>query len=96
MEYSKLQSKLDELWSGIIEEYNINVFNNTVYFKIKIIDTEVSKSFSLLFKGVSSVYFLKDIGEKRHNLIDNDIENYMEFTSIDYYKDGIGYIKINS
>ncbi|MBI6871806.1 hypothetical protein I6U51_03680 [Clostridium aciditolerans] len=91
-----MQLKLNELWDGTIEKFNVDILRNTLSFKLKVIANEVSKEFNLIFKGVSSFYFIEDIGEKRYNLNKYDNNDYMELTSIDYYEKGIGKITIDS
>lgn len=92
---SELQKKLNELWAGIIEYFQINILKNTISFSIEVIENGQKNKYNLIFNRVSSYYFVHDSGEQRYNILDPEEGDYLELTSIDYYKDGLD-IKMKS
>ncbi|WP_252250330.1 hypothetical protein [Clostridium sp. ZBS13] len=95
MKESELQNKLNELWAGVIELFQINILKNTISFIIKVIEDGQEHKYNVVFNGVSSYYFVHDSGECRYNLFDSEDDDYLELTSIDYYKNGLD-IKMKS
>ncbi|WP_315077929.1 hypothetical protein [uncultured Clostridium sp.] len=95
MKESELQNKLNELWAGVIELFQINILKNTISFIIKVIEDGQEHKYNVVFNGVSSYYFVHDSGESRYNLFDPEDDDYLELTSIDYYKNGLD-IKMKS
>lgn len=92
---NKLQNKLNELWSGIIKYYQINILDNTINFNIEVIENGQSNKYDLVFNKVSSYYFVHNREEQRHSITDPDEGDYLELTSIEYYKNGLD-IKMKS
>lgn len=92
---SELQNKLNELWGGVIEFFEVDILNNSISLSIKVIDNGQENKYNLVFNRVSSYYFVHDSGEQRYNLFDPEEGDYLELTSIDYYKGGLN-IKLES
>lgn len=101
--YNKLQTSLYYLWGGIVKKYHIDLFNSEIRFEGDVIDQQKDESFTLSFKGVTSVYYLNKVYREflTKNKItddahDEDDDFLLELTSIDYYPEGIGSINISS
>lgn len=93
----QLKECLNDLWANVIDDMNIDVFNNRIKFTTRAIDGGTVTKYQLTFEEVSSFYFLEDMGERRFNLLEaDDRVGYLEFTSIDYHPKGIGLISIKS
>ncbi|MBP3041773.1 hypothetical protein J9303_20230 [Bacillaceae bacterium Marseille-Q3522] len=85
---------LNEMWAAVIDTYEFDILKNTIRFELKTIDNGYENKIKLIFEGVSAWYFVENIGEERHNTKDKaEDDDYLELTSIDYYKGGIGEIK---
>ncbi|ANB58383.1 hypothetical protein GFC29_1088 [Anoxybacillus sp. B7M1] len=94
MSSEKLVTLLNEMWASIVESFHIDILYHTISLKVKVSDTK--GHYQIIFKGVSSFYFIENSGEFRLNPIDPEDGDYTELTSIDYYQNGIGKIHISS
>ena len=91
-----LQMKLNELWAGIIENFEFNFLKHAITLKIKTIDNGIEKKYNVVFGEVASHFFLENKGQERLNLVLYDEGDYLELTSIDYYEGGVGNIIVKS
>ncbi len=91
-----IQNKLNGLWSSVIDYYEFNVLKHTIIFNVTIIENGNRIKDCITFKGVSAYHFYEDYGDQRFYPIEPDDGDYAELTSIKYYKNGIGNIKIKS
>lgn len=89
---NEIQNKLNELWESSIDFYEFNILNHTITFNVTVIENGKESKYGVKFKGVSSYHFYEDSKEKRFNPLEPDDEDYLELTSIQFYKDGIGNI----
>lgn len=92
----EIQNRLNELWSGIIESYEFNILEHIIKFKVTVIENEKKSKYLIIFKGVSSYHFYNNRKEERFNVIEPEAEDYIELTSIQFYPNGIGNIRIKS
>ncbi|QHZ45959.1 YxiG family protein [Bacillus sp. NSP9.1] len=94
---TRLVTLLNEMWAAVIEKYEFDMLKNSISFELKTIDNGLEAKHKMIFKGVSAWYFIEDSGEDRFNTIDEtEDQDYLELTSIDFYKNGIGQIKPSS
>ncbi|MFN2746773.1 hypothetical protein ACINLE_18475 [Bacillus sp. z60-18] len=94
---TRLVTLLNEMWAAVIEKYEFDMLKNSISFELKTIDNGLETKHKMIFKGVSAWYFIEDSGEDRFNTIDEtEDQDYLELTSIDFYKNGIGQIKPSS
>lgn len=91
-----LKSYLNQLWAGVIEEFEISPLNHTITLTIKSTEYGIEKKFNIVFGEVSAYFFVENNGDKRFNLLSYDEEDYLELTSIEYYEDGVGKVMIES
>lgn len=92
----EIQDKLNELWAGVIDSYEIDILKHLIKFNITVLENGERTSYCILFKGVSSYHFYEDSQEQRLNPIEPDEGDYSELTSINFIKNGIGNIKIEA
>lgn len=88
----QLTALLNELWASTIKKYDFNILKNTISFELKTIDMGHEAHHQLIFEGVSAWYYVENIGARRF-ITKDDEDYYLELTSIDFYKRGIGEIK---
>jgi len=88
------QDLINNLWSNIIEDMDIDVMNNSIRFKTLSIDKGISSKHEIRFEKVSSFFFVRDSGEQRFNFYPQEEGDYLELTAIDYYPEGIGHIAV--
>ncbi|WP_231926012.1 hypothetical protein [Geobacillus thermoleovorans] len=88
MNQKKLVALLNEMWATVVKSFHIDILSHTISLNVKVVDNE--KYYKIVFKGVSSFYFVENSGDSRLNLVDPEDGDYIELTSIDYYKNGIG------
>jgi hypothetical protein len=93
---TEIQNRLNNLWSGILESYEFNILKHIIKFKITVIENEKKSKYLIIFNGVSSYHFYNNSKEERFNIIETDEEDYLELTSIQFYPNGIGNIRIKS
>lgn len=93
---NEIQNKLNELWAGVIDFYEFNILKHTITFNITVIENGEKAKYGVTFKGVSSYHFYEDSEEQRLNPINPDEGDYLELTSIQFYKNGIGNIATKS
>ena len=96
MDSFELQQQLNKLWAGTIEELDFNIHNHTISFKIKSKWGDTIEKFNVIFSDVSSFYFVQAIGKRRLVLSKPELGDYKELTSINFYKDGVGKITVES
>ncbi|PEZ00311.1 hypothetical protein CN326_22770 [Bacillus sp. AFS018417] len=96
MDSDNLNTLLNEMWSGVVESFNINILFHKINLDIKVVEHGEILKYKVEFKQVSSFYFLENCGERRLNPIDPEIDEYIELTSIDFYRHGVGKIEISS
>jgi hypothetical protein len=94
MNQKKLVALLNEMWATVVESFHIDILSHTISLNVKVVDNE--KYYKIVFKGVSSFYFVENSGDSRLNSVDPEDGDYTELTSIDYYQNGIGKIHISS
>ena len=92
----EIQDKLNELWAGVVDFYEIDILKHLIKFNITVLENGERTSYCILFKGVSSYHFYEDSQERRLNPIEPDEGDYSELTSINFIKNGIGNIKIEA
>jgi hypothetical protein len=92
----KIENKLNELWASVIDFYEFNILNHTITFNVTVIENGKEAKYNIKFKGVSSYHFYEDNGEQRINPVEPDDGDYLELTSIQFYKNGIGNITTKS
>ncbi|QNU39023.1 hypothetical protein IC801_07395 [Geobacillus sp. 44B] len=93
MNQKKLVALLNEMWATVVKSFHIDILSHTISLNVKVVDNE--KYYKIVFKGVSSFYFVENSGDSRLNPVDPEDGDYIELTSIDYYKNGIGKIHIS-
>ncbi len=93
-----LTNELNKLWEGRILNLEFDILHHKIKFKIKVYRPgtrdEQFDIYNVVFSGVSSFYFLQNTDEDRFRTYDPDPGDTTELTTIGYYKDGIGKIKI--
>ena len=93
---NEIQNKLNEIWAGVIDFYEFNILKHTITFNITVIENGQKSKYCITFKGVSSYHFYENSEEQRLNPINPDEGDYLELTSIQFYKNGIGNITTKS
>lgn len=93
---SNLKNDLNSIWATVIKDNNFDMLKNQISFKLKLISHDIETDYNLIFKQVSSFFFINENGELRFNFNEYEEGNYLELTSIGYYENGIGEILINS
>lgn len=89
--------RLNDMWASIIERYEFDILKKTINFELKTIDNGYVNRIKIVFEGVTAWYFVENVGDERLSTRFNDEKNdYLELTSIDFYKKGIGQIKATS
>ncbi len=92
-----LEEQLNNLEYGKIDNLNFDILRHSIVLDFKIyVSTNNFEIFKLAFLNVSSFYFVEDSGSDRFKLRIPDPGDYEEFTSISYYRNGIGKISIQS
>lgn len=92
-----LNNLLNEMWAAIIEKYEFDLLKSTISFDLKTIDNGIETKYKMVFEGVSAWYFIENSGDLRFNTTDSfDDQDYLELTSIDFYRMGVGQIKPSS
>jgi len=94
MDLKKLIALLNEMWATVVESFHIDILSHTISLNVKLSDNK--EYYKIVFKGVSSFYFVENSGDSRLNPINPEDGDYIELTSIDYYQNGIGKIHIIS
>ncbi|MGG5255344.1 YxiG family protein [Neobacillus sp. SM06] len=89
-----IQKLLNNLWGATIESIDFQLISDKISLMLTINDNEIITKNKLEFCEISSYYYLKDTAEDRFNLEEIEKIDYLELTSIDYYPEGIGMIKI--
>lgn len=92
----RIQEKLNELWVGTIQEFEYNVIMHTIKMQIIVLENNIKKNYEVIFKGVSSCYCVENTRDRRHNLHAFYNGDFLEVSSLWYFKYGIGDICINS
>jgi hypothetical protein len=93
---NEFQNKLNEIWAGVIDFYEFNILKHTITFNITVIENGQKSKHFIVFKGVSSYHFYENSEEQRLNPVNPDEGDYLELTSIQFYKNGIGNITTKS
>ena len=90
----EIQKLLNNLWGATIDSIDFQLLSDKISLMLSINENEIITKNKLEFREISSYYFLKDIGDDRFNFDEIEKIDYLELTSIDYYPEGIGMIKI--
>lgn len=93
---NEIQNILNELWAGVINFYKFDILKQTITFNITVNENEKKSKYDIIFNGVSSYHFYEDSEERRLHPLDPDEGYYLELTSIELYKNGIGNITTKS
>ena len=91
-----LTERLNDLWESIVKDIDINISNNSISLTLEVIENGNSSNHKIIFKKVSSHFYLNNIGENRLNTNQLDEDEYLELTSINYVRNGVGEIKVSS
>jgi hypothetical protein len=84
-----LEKRLAELWGCIVTNYEVDVLRNTIRFELLCDSKENPKKFSVIFGGVSSMFFGNESGDDRFNIGELDEEwGLLDFHGIYYYEEG--------
>lgn len=89
----RLESLLYSFIDGVIKNFSFNFQNNKILISLDLHCKDEIQKYELIFFCVSSFYFLNDEGSRRFNFNE---PTHLWLTEIDYFKNGIGKIKINS
>ena len=93
---STLTERLNNLWESIIKKIDINILNSSISIDLELVEDGNCSKHTIVFKKVSSHFYLNNIGESRLNIYQPEEDEYLELTSINYLKDGISQIKVIS
>lgn len=88
-----IQSILDDLWGAIIVDTHIDLLNDTIQYKLKVIDNGVTEDFKLIFIDVSSFYYVKNDENYRFTFYDREKVDYLELTTIYYLNPNLSEVK---
>ncbi|GGE21387.1 hypothetical protein GCM10011571_24360 [Marinithermofilum abyssi] len=86
----KLKEALDDLWGGIIRNFEFDLYKSTIKMDIVTIEKAIKNEYLLLFKNVTALYFSNPLLKnalKIKNVIDDEKEEegfYLELTSISF------------
>ncbi|MBN6189281.1 hypothetical protein JQN58_20735 [Aneurinibacillus sp. BA2021] len=91
MEHFDLKKTLDSLWSSTVRNMNFNLCSHSISLDVDVINNGNTVKYSIVFEDVSSFYFSDELVQDF-----GDSWDYIELTSIHFYRDGIGKIIIES
>ena len=91
-----LTERLNNFWESVIKKINIDMLDNSISIGLEVIENGNFSRHTITFREVSSYFYLNNIGESRLNIHQVEESDYLELTSINYLKDGIGQIKVDS
>lgn len=95
MQNSELQKELNKIWEGRVQTLDFDPLNRRIQFKIKFYRSGGGINIvSLIFFKVSAFYFVNEIANERFNIYEPDEGDSKELTSIYWYPNGVGEIKI--
>ncbi len=90
-----LNETLAQLEEGRIQKLEFDILQHTIAFVVKVYKSDDDFEFvNVIFSKVSTFYFVNDTGKRRFEIYDPDPEDRYELTSISWYKEGIGTIKV--
>lgn len=92
----EIQNELNALWAGVIKSYEFDILHHRISLNVVVIENGQNSNHHITFKGVSSYHFYHDSGERRLCYLEPDNDDYLELTSIQYFKNGIGNIYTES
>jgi hypothetical protein len=92
----EIQNKLNELWAGVIDFYKFDIFKHTITLDVTVIENGEERRYNVKFKDVSAYHFYENSGEERINPLELDEGDYLELTSIQFFENGVGDIRIKS
>lgn len=95
MKTDNLVEVLERIYSYQISSLEFDILRNRIEINAYITPNDIKKELQIIFMGVSSFYFVENIGENRFRLIDPELNEYLELTSIGYYPKGIGKTLVN-
>ncbi|MDP4098471.1 hypothetical protein OIN60_17190 [Paenibacillus sp. P96] len=87
----RIQEYLNGLWSGVVENHVIDLFNHCILLDIKVINQGVTIQHQLKFKNVKSFYYLND-----QYPFEPEVGDYLELTSVTFQKGNTKEIKVTS
>ncbi|MDU4698582.1 MULTISPECIES: YxiG family protein [Paenibacillus] len=83
----ELQNYLNKLWTCVIEDHDIDLFNQFIFFNLKAVCRGEITYHSLKFKNVKSFYYLNG-----QDLYEPETDDYLELTSVSYLDEKVGVI----
>lgn len=95
-EMAALENLLNKLWGSSIKKLEFDVLRNSITFELTTVDLEEATDYHVTFIGVSSHYYTRNNGASRLAPFSFEEGDYLELTSIDYFKAGVGEIAIHA
>lgn len=83
MKLEELCNEFDKILEYKINNIDFNMLTSSIKISIEDIDKRNTHKCDIIFKNVSSYYFVNDMGESRKNVFEYEEGNYLEITSID-------------
>lgn len=77
-----IQDYLNCLWSGIIENHVIDIFNHSILFDINVVNNGEEIHHQLKFSNVKALYYLND-----QSPFEPEDDDYLELTSVTFQKE---------
>jgi hypothetical protein len=71
---------LKDLQESVIKTYNFDIVGNSIVFQLELLENGECKEFFVEF--LSTYYFINNTSKNRKNFIPYDLEDYLEFSSI--------------
>jgi len=92
----ELETKLNKIGESKVGEFIVDLLNHSMKFSLKQVEGETQHDYTLVFKEVSSLYYISAYTEDRMDMWEPEEGDWIELTSIDYFKNGIGRIGTTS
>jgi hypothetical protein len=94
---SELEILLNKLESTEISSIDFDLLKNKITINVVSVEDETTiEEYRIEFIKVSAFFFVEAPGKNRLEIIDYEPGDYLELTSIGYYKKGIGEISIKN
>jgi len=91
-----LTEALNHFWESIIKNIAVDILNSSISIELEIVENGESYKHTVIFKEVSSYFYLNNIGDSRLCIHQPEEDEYLELTTINYLEEGVGQIKVVS